>query len=579
MEQYELPDEWMWAKVGDICALAGGGTPRRDEPRYFQGGNIPWVTPTDLDPKRIGLIGATATQITERGLSESSARLVPVGTVLFSSRASIGKIAVAAVPMATNQGFANLTPHEGINSWYLAYGLRHFTEQIKELGRGTTYREIAKSALREFHLPIAPTDEQRRIAQRIEALFEQSRTAREALDKIPELLRQFRQSVLAAAFCGDMTTRNPDDEPASELLERILEGRRRRWGDNLRAKGKDPRRYTYEEPAPPNTSDLPELPEGWCWASLEQLSWDSSYGTSQKCDYEGNGPPVLRIPNISGGEVDLSDLKFAKSSVVLDATQALQPDDLLIIRTNGSKSLIGRSALVRRRFEQPLFYASYLIRFRLISALTLPEWIATIWDTPFVRDRIEQMAATSAGQYNINVNNLNRLPLPLAPWREQQKVVSAIRTAFRRVKVVEREVDLAYHRLDNLDQSILARAFHGELVPQDLDDEPASVLLERIREERAEEQSRRQTTRSRSPRQREARKTMSVKSSNDLTRLLQELQETTSERVSPKALWLASRLEIDDFYAYLKHEVSNGRISEIREKSQDVQAIFLEAHL
>src|SRR5690606_26385385 len=132
------------------------------------------------------------------------------GTVLFSSRASIGKIAIAGVPMTTNQGFANLTAFDGINPWYLAYGLRVFTEQIKELGSGTTYLEIAKSALREFLFPVAPSNEQLRIAEKIEALFEQSRTTREALDEILALLRQFRQAVLAASFRGELSTRDPN---------------------------------------------------------------------------------------------------------------------------------------------------------------------------------------------------------------------------------------------------------------------------------------------------------------------------------------------------------------------------------
>jgi type I restriction enzyme, S subunit len=125
--------------------------------------------------------------------------------------------------------------------------------------------------LEESPIPLAPLAEQRRIIARIEALFQESRRAREALDRVSALITRFRQSVLTAAFRGDLTERDPDDEPASALLARILAERRRRWEEDLRAQGKGPERHKYDEPALFDVSDLPRLPEGWVWASLPQI--------------------------------------------------------------------------------------------------------------------------------------------------------------------------------------------------------------------------------------------------------------------------------------------------------------------
>ncbi|MGK4008926.1 restriction endonuclease subunit S [Sorangium sp. So ce1036] len=357
---------------------------------------------------------------------------------------------------------------------------------------------IAGGDLKDVPLLLPPVAEQRRIVSKIEALTTKSRRAKEALDAIPALLARFRKAVLAAAFRGDLTAdwreKNPDVEPAEELLKRIRAERRRRWEEaelaKMRAKGKVPGddrwKEKYEEPAPVDASELPELPEGWEWAPLGELAWDTGYGTSEKCDYSGIGAPVLRIPNIAKGKLDLADLKRALRRGDLNPDDAIHPGDLLIVRTNGSKDLIGRAALVHERLPEPHYFASYLIRFRLLPFNQLPAWIAMIWSSPHIRDFIEGMAATSAGQYNVSLGSLNRLPLPVPPMEEQDEI---IRNLTRSMVVVERLETLMGNireQVGTVDRSILAKAFRGELVPQDPNDEPASVLLERLRAERAQ---------------------------------------------------------------------------------------------
>ena len=146
---------------------------------------------------------------------------------------------------------------------------------------------------------------------------------------------------------------------------------------------------------------------------------------------------------------------------------------MLVIRTNGSRGLIGRAAVVRDELERPYYFASYRIRFRIAGTHGLTEWLKTVWDTPTVRRQIEQVAATSAGQYNVNIGKLNELIIPLPPFEEQEQIVTEVERRMSVLREVEAEVE-----------ADLKRAFEGRLVEQDPSDEPAGELLARIRAER-----------------------------------------------------------------------------------------------
>ena len=360
---------------------------------------------------------------------------------------------------------------------------------------GTAIRRIILRRIKETPLPIAPLLEQRRIVAAIEEQFSRLDAGVAALERARANLKRYRTAVLKAAVEGRLTEawreENPDAEPASELLERILEERRRKWEEDQLAafekKGKKPPKNwqaKYKEPAAPDTDDLPELPGGWCWSNLGQLSWTSGYGTSQKCSYTAAGPPVLRIPNISGSTFDFSDLKFGSKPEQLENSDPLAPGDMLVIRTNGSRGLIGRGAVVRSEFERPYYFASYLIRFRLVGLPMLSDWLTNVWDASNTRRHIERVAATSAGQYNVNISKLADVPVPLPPSSEQEEIVSEVERRLSVLREVEAEVEADLKRAVRLRQSVLKRAFEGKLVEQDPSDEPAELLLARIGIER-----------------------------------------------------------------------------------------------
>ena len=158
--------DWPMDELGSAAEIRGGATPRRDNAAYW-GGDIPWVTPTDLSAPGAGIadVEITADAITGEGLATCPARILPPPTVMFSSRASIGKIGIATVPLTTNQGFINLIPRRGLESRYLAWCLHFHADRIADLAGSTTFKEVSKSALKRFRIPFPPFSEQRRIIE------------------------------------------------------------------------------------------------------------------------------------------------------------------------------------------------------------------------------------------------------------------------------------------------------------------------------------------------------------------------------------------------------------------------------
>jgi len=172
-ELYQLPNGWEWKKLDIITKIVGGGTPRTNIDEYWDNGNIVWLSPTDLGSiGEIIEVSDSKDKITTQGLENSSAKLLPIGTVLYSSRATIGKIAINTVEVSTNQGFANFICNKELLNKYLAYALCRFTEDITNLSNSTTFKEVSKSSLKEFNIPLPPFSEQQRIVAKLDSLFE-----------------------------------------------------------------------------------------------------------------------------------------------------------------------------------------------------------------------------------------------------------------------------------------------------------------------------------------------------------------------------------------------------------------------
>ena len=384
--------------------------------------------------------------------------------------------------------------------WSSRYFLHRCVKHVNQASIST--RDLATSV--PFVIP--PPSEQQRIVAKLEELFSELDQGVENLRTAQQQLKVYRQALLKHAFEGKLTakwrTQNPDKlESTKALLARIQQERTARYQQQLvewqeaqrawEANGK-----TGSKPAKPKAlkalpeltaeelAGFPELPKGWAWTRLGALIDEPCYGTSKKCSYESGKIGVLRIPNISAGRINASDLKFADFDDDEIAAYALKRGDLLTIRSNGSISLVGQCALIAEA-EEEFLYAGYLIRLRPNQNLASPIFLLEILGSHTLRKQIEQKAKSTSGVNNINSGEIQSLIVPLCSVEEQGIISAMLGEKLSNLDQLETTITASLQQAEALRQSILKKAFSGQLVPQHPDDEPASVLLERIRAERA----------------------------------------------------------------------------------------------
>jgi type I restriction enzyme S subunit len=347
--------------------------------------------------------------------------------------------------------------------------------------------------LEKIYIPLPPIAEQLRIVTKIEELFTKLDAGVEALKQVQAQLKRYRQCVLKAAVEGRLTAEwreqhKSELEPADKLLERILKERREKWEveqlASFEAQGKTPPKNwqnKYKEPIFPNSPSFSELPKGWRWASIDQISHEVRYGTSSKTDTEPKGIPILRMGNIVEGNLIFDRLKYLPENHDEFPDLLLVSGDLLFNRTN-SVELVGKTA-VYRGYPSPCSYASYLIRVRFCRGIE-PNFISFFINSVYGRAWIKTVLSQQVGQANVNGRKLKNLIVPLPSFEEQKKIVSEVDRIFSIIHESENLMKKEINRAQSLRQAILKLAFEGKLVPQDPNDEPASVLLERIREEK-----------------------------------------------------------------------------------------------
>ena len=438
------------------------------------------------------------------GLSQAPSRakqVLKAGDVLVSmTRPNLN--AVALVPEHLDGAIGSTGFHVLRSRWLAPQYLlalvqaQSFIDAMSAVVQGALYPAVRPRDISAYSFSFETPVQQARIVAKLEQLLSGLDAGVAELKTAQKKLKQYRQSLLKSAVEGELTAewraQQTSTETGEQLLKRILTERRARWEAKQLAKfaeqGKTPPRdwqKKYPEPVQPDTSGLPELPQGWVWASLDQLVAESSYGTSVKCSYESNGTPVLRIPNVSGGSLDLRDMKFSTADLDLDDSASLAPGDVLVIRTNGSIGLVGRAAAVLTNLPAPHYFASYLLRLRCTETTFVHRWILAALTAYTGRQWLEARAASSAGQHNISLSTLLTMPIPLPSLIEQSQTIGLLEEQVCRIAEQEQAITLSLKQSTAQRQNLLRAAFAGELVPQDPADEPASTLLERIRAERA----------------------------------------------------------------------------------------------
>jgi type I restriction enzyme S subunit len=443
--------------------------------------------------------------LTEAALDASPAKLFPSGAVLVVTRSGILAhtlpVAVAEVPVTVNQDLKVLVPSPGLDSYYLAHGIRAHAQQVLELCSkdGTTVDSIDSAKLLRFELPIAPAPEQTRITQALESYFTRLDDAVATLERVQRNLKRYRASVLKAAVEGRLVpteaelarAEKRDYEPASALLKRILVERRHRWEEaelaKMKAAGKTPKddkwKSKYKEPAAPDTTDLPCPPEGWCWASGDQLTSRITKGSSpnwQGFEYTEQGILFVRSQNVGWGNLDLQDRAYLSPAFnAQEVRSVLEVGDVLLNIVGAS---IGRAALVTSEVAGGNTNQAVAI-IRLVPG-GLEPGIATVYLISPTTQQMIHREKVDVARANLSLGDVAILPFPVAPSSEQRRILERVDDFLSVVDRIDADVRCVAERARRLRQSILKWAFAGKLVNQDPTDEPAGELLSRIRAER-----------------------------------------------------------------------------------------------
>ena len=346
--------------------------------------------------------------------------------------------------------------------------------------------------IKNFGLILPPKPEQERIADTLDELLSSLEAGVAALERVRGRLKSYRAAALKSAVEGAATASWREErgveESGSDLLERILVERRRLWeAKKLRVfeeSGREPPKNwksRYVEPRAAITTGLPGLPKNWCWATIEQLTTELSNGFGKRSQVSGSPRVVLRLADISGGEVSLADPRKINCTDDDIEQYALAENDILVLRVNGSADLVGRFVLVRGA-EDEVLYCDHFIRARPVSK-SLSPWLRAVADTDRFRRYIELKKVSSAGQNTINQAALMSFAIPLPPEEERVAISEMLQEQFSVIDHVGAGTEAKLNGAQALRQSILRDAFAGKLVSQNSQDEPALELLKRFRAE------------------------------------------------------------------------------------------------
>lgn len=452
---FELPVGWEWEKLGNICSKLTDGS---HNPPKDNGSGYPMLSSQNIQNGLIDFDNPSRYVCEDDFIKENGRTLVKKNDILLTIVGSLGRSAVVNdnTKFALQRSVAVLTT--GLYSSYLSDYFNSMTAQLYfiENGKGTAQKGIYLGQLSQMLIPVPSLAEQKRIVYKIQELMslcdqleQQSLTSLDAHQQLVETLLAtlsdsqnaeelaenwerisqhfdtlftteasidaLKQTILQLAVMGKLVSQDPDDEPASELLKRIEQEKAQ-----LVKEGKIKKQKTLP---PVSDNEKPfELPQGWEWIRFSEILAELKYGTSQKCDYSTNGYPVLRIPNVVGGEISLEDMKFCKLSEHEVKELSLKKDDLIFIRSNGSLSIVGQCTLLRRSLVDHA-YAGYLIRARMFCDSVCAEYISLMMKTVFIRDQIEKPIRTTTGVKNINSSELSNLKLALPPLLMQKVIV------------------------------------------------------------------------------------------------------------------------------------------------------------
>lgn len=393
-----IPAHWSTKRMPEVVKWGSGGTPKATEKAFYENGTIPWLIIGDLND---GIVTESATKITELGLENSSAKMIPAGTLLVAMYGSIGKLGITGIECCTNQAIAYAKHLYGVTTKFMFYYMALIKSELIGMGKGGTQKNISQTVLNSLSVPVPPIEEQHCIVARIEELFSELDNGVETLRKTKQQLAVYRQAVLKDVF----------DSAADCETGTILS-------------------------VCSNIVDCPHSTPKWV----------------------DSGKICLRTTNFKRGYLDLSEKNYVSDETFDKRNVRLipQPGDVLYSREG---AILGIACIIPKDLYVCLGQRMMLLR---TNEKMLGRFLMHYLNSPKVTSFVSTKIGGSASPH-VNVGDIKEFIVPIPSISEQQKMLEQIESRLSVCDSIEKTVDTALQQAEAMRQSILKQAFEGRL--------------------------------------------------------------------------------------------------------------------
>lgn len=477
-QPYQVPENWIWTRLENISEYIQRGK----SPKYVEESSVKVISQKCVQWSGFDL--SKARFINEETLfSYKEERLLRKHDLLWNSTGTgtigrVGKInqelqetVVADSHVTVIRANDRLKESTFLYRWLSSPFVQN---RINDNSSGSTNQiELSLSAVKKQLVPLPPLNEQKRIAEKVERLLGKIEEAKVLIEKAKEMFEFRRAAILDKAFRGNLTRSWRENKKINQTVTEWL----------LEIESLKTSKSKFKDQLDPQILEqLYILPPEWKWIRLNDLIESSTYGTSSKTNDDTSGTAVLRMGNIVDGKIVLNDLKYLPTDHVDVKKYDLEENDLLFNRTN-SYELVGKTALITSELVEDFTFASYLIRVRLLFKDILASYVCHFINSHLGRNMLLSMVTQQVGQANINSQKLASLPIPLPPKEEIIEIVGQL-DKYRELEKEQKELLGIESHIESMTQSILFKAFQGELGTNDPTEESAIELLKEVLQEK-----------------------------------------------------------------------------------------------
>lgn len=487
-EPYKLPNNWVWTKVKEVNEVVTGNTPSKQKTEYWENKNINFVKPSDLNQGR----NLTASEEYVDNRAKEKIRLIPKFSTILCCIGSIGKSSFSEIECCTNQQINSLIPKRTLNPIYNYYYLNSsfFINQMKNSSSATTIAILNKSKTEELLFPLPPLEEQKRIVEKLDSLFEKIQKIKEIIEEVKEKTTSRREAILSKAFSGELTEKwrgENHTENARELLVKINDEKLKLWEDECkkaedegRKKPAKPKLKTIDEMLVGAEEEPYKLPNNWVWTRLGDIvdvKGGKRIPKGEEFSKEKTKNIYLRVTDFKNRGIDFENLKFISDEIAEKINNYRISSKDIYLSIAGT---IGKVGIIPQKIDNS-FLTENACKLTNINNID-QKFLLNLLESSLIKKEIKS-SITSSGQPKLAIFRIENFPILLPPLEEQKEIVRVLDKVFEEENRISELISLE-NKIEILEKTILDRAFRGELGTGNNDDEPAIELLKKCLEGR-----------------------------------------------------------------------------------------------